>query len=69
MVLAFLAEGLTNREIAQRLGTSFRNVEKYVRRLLNKKGLSSRIELVNLAVESSQYQGLFSYSLFAVQSW
>lgn len=59
MVLALLAEGLTDGEIAQRLGTSFRNVEKYVRRLLSKKGLSSRTELVNLAVETSQYQRPF----------
>ena len=49
-VLEKVAEGLMNKEIAKQLQTSIRNVEKYVTRLLNKAGTSSRTELVRYAL-------------------
>ncbi|CAK6689260.1 response regulator transcription factor [Synechococcus sp. CCY9201] len=50
-VLQLVAEGLMNKEIARRLETSIRNVEKYVSRLFTKTGTSSRTELVRYALE------------------
>ena len=51
-VLQLVAEGLMNKEIARRLETSIRNVEKYVSRLFTKTGTSSRTELVRYALEN-----------------
>ncbi|WP_320675545.1 response regulator transcription factor [Prochlorococcus sp. MIT 1300] len=51
-VLQLVAEGLMNKEIARKLETSIRNVEKYVSRLFNKTGTSSRTELVRYALEN-----------------
>jgi DNA-binding NarL/FixJ family response regulator len=50
-VLELVAEGLMNKEIARRLDTSVRNVEKYVSRLFSKTGTNSRTELVRYALE------------------
>lgn len=50
-VLNLVAEGLMNKEIARRLDTSIRNVEKYVSRLFSKTGTNSRTELVRYALE------------------
>jgi len=50
-VLELLAQGLMNKEIAHRLETSVRNVEKYVSRLFSKTGTNSRTELVRFALE------------------
>jgi DNA-binding NarL/FixJ family response regulator len=50
-VLDLVAEGLMNKEIASRLDTSVRNVEKYVSRLFSKTGTNSRTELVRFALE------------------
>jgi DNA-binding NarL/FixJ family response regulator len=50
-VLDLVAEGLMNKEIARRLDTSVRNVEKYVSRLFSKTGTNSRTELVRYALE------------------
>ena len=50
-VLQLVAEGMMNKEIARRLETSIRNVEKYVSRLFIKTGTSSRPELVRYALE------------------
>ncbi len=50
-VLELLAQGLMNKEIAHRLDTSVRNVEKYVSRLFSKTGTNSRTELVRFALE------------------
>lgn len=50
-VLELVAEGLMNKEIARRLETSVRNVEKYVSRLFVKTGTNSRTELVRYALE------------------
>jgi len=51
-VLQLVAEGLMNKEIARRLETSVRNVEKYVSRLFQKTGTNSRTELVRYALEN-----------------
>lgn len=50
-VLDLVAQGLMNKEIASRLNTSVRNVEKYVSRLFNKTGTNSRTELVRFALK------------------
>ncbi len=50
-VLDLVAKGLMNKEIARRLETSVRNVEKYVSRLFSKTGTNSRTELVRYALE------------------
>ncbi|MFN7714390.1 MAG: response regulator [Pseudanabaenaceae cyanobacterium] len=50
-VLDLVVEGLMNKEIAKRLGTTIRNVEKYVSRLFSKTGTSSRTELVRYALQ------------------
>jgi DNA-binding NarL/FixJ family response regulator len=50
-VLQLVAEGMMNKEIARRLETSIRNVEKYVSRLFIKTGTGSRTELVRFALE------------------
>ncbi len=51
-VLALVVDGLMNKEIARRLETSVRNVEKYVSRLFVKTGTNSRTELVRFALEN-----------------
>ena len=50
-VLDLVAQGLMNKEIARKLETSVRNVEKYVSRLFSKTGTNSRTELVRFALE------------------
>ncbi|BAY09662.1 response regulator transcription factor [Calothrix sp. NIES-2098] len=50
-ILDLVAEGLMNKEIARRLDTSVRNVEKYVSRLFAKTGTNGRTELVRYALE------------------
>ena len=50
-VLDLVAEGLMNKEIAARLETSVRNVEKYVSRLFSKTGTNSRTGLVRFALK------------------
>ena len=50
-VLDLVVDGLMNKEIARRLETSVRNVEKYVSRLFIKTDTNSRTELVRFALE------------------
>lgn len=50
-ILELVVEGLMNKEIAKRLGTTVRNVEKYVSRLFAKTGTASRTELVRYALQ------------------
>jgi DNA-binding CsgD family transcriptional regulator/tetratricopeptide (TPR) repeat protein len=52
-VLALVADGMTNKEIAQRLGVSPRTVEKHVEALLRKTGVRSRTQLAIWASEPS----------------
>ena len=49
-VLRLVAEGLRNKEIADRLGVGIKSVETYRKRLLKKLGYSSTAELVRHAV-------------------
>ncbi|CAN5860123.1 LuxR family transcriptional regulator [soil metagenome] len=49
-VLVVLAEGRTNREIAERLFISERTVAVHVRRILSKLGVSGRVEAAGLAI-------------------
>ncbi|NJP10593.1 MAG: response regulator transcription factor [Leptolyngbyaceae cyanobacterium RU_5_1] len=56
-VLDLVVDGLMNKEIARRLETSVRNVEKYVSRLFVKTGTNSRTELVRYALEHGLTRG------------
>jgi DNA-binding NarL/FixJ family response regulator len=49
-VLLVLAEGRTNREIAERLFISERTVHVHVRKILAKLGVSGRVEATGLAI-------------------
>ena len=45
-VVRLVAEGLTNREISERLSLSEHTVRNYLFRIFDKLGISSRVELV-----------------------
>lgn len=47
-ILHCIMQGLKNREIANKLNTSIRNIEKYGSRLLNKTNCKNRLELVKM---------------------
>ena len=55
-VLALLAQGLSNKEIAERLSLSVSTVKYHVRLLLSKLGASSRAEAVALAWQNNILQ-------------
>ncbi|HMK22353.1 MAG TPA: LuxR C-terminal-related transcriptional regulator [Terriglobales bacterium] len=48
--MALVAEGLSNRDIARELGLSEHTVKKYLFRIFDKLGISTRVELVLYAV-------------------
>ncbi len=52
-VVALVADGLSNRHIAQELKLSEHTIKKYVFRIFEKLGISSRVELVLYAVSNS----------------
>jgi|SRR5579863_1736290 len=52
-VVALVAEGLSNRETAKELNLSEHTVKKYLFRIFDKLGISSRVELVLYAVHHS----------------
>jgi len=49
-VVALVAEGLSNRDIARELGLSEHTIKKYLFRIFDKVGVSTRVELVLYAV-------------------
>lgn len=52
-VVALVADGLSNREIARELNLSEHTIKKYLFRIFDKLGISSRVELVLYAVSNS----------------
>lgn len=52
-VVRSLAEGLSNREIAERLGLSQHTIKNYLFRVFDKLGVSSRVELLFLTLNQS----------------
>ena len=55
-VVALVAEGLSNREVAQELGLSEHTVKKYLFRIFDKLGISTRVELVLYAVNHGDHR-------------
>jgi len=49
--VALVARGLTNRQIAERLGISVRTVDRHVENLLRKLDLAGRAQIAAWAVE------------------
>jgi DNA-binding NarL/FixJ family response regulator len=49
-VMALVADGLTNRDVATELGLSEHTIKKYLFRIFDKLGISNRVELVLYAV-------------------
>lgn len=55
-VVRCLAEGLTNREIAQRLKLTEHTVKNYLSRIFDKLGVSSRVEVLLYAVRNANQE-------------
>jgi len=55
-VVALVADGLSNREIARELNLSEHTIKKYLFRIFDKLGISSRVELVLYAVSHGGYR-------------
>jgi DNA-binding NarL/FixJ family response regulator len=56
-VLALAAQGLTNKEIAYRLGISERTVQFHMNSVFNKTATSSRTQAVSLALKNGWLEG------------
>ena len=57
-VVALVADGLSNRNVAAELGLSEHTVKKYLFRIFEKLGISSRVELVLYALNHGAPQQL-----------
>lgn len=55
-VVALVAEGLSNREIAQELALSEHAIKKYLFRIFEKLGISTRVELVLYALNHGDHR-------------
>jgi DNA-binding NarL/FixJ family response regulator len=53
-VVALVADGLSNREVANELGRSEHTIKKYLLRIFDKLGISTRVELVLYAVSHGE---------------
>jgi DNA-binding NarL/FixJ family response regulator len=53
-VVALVADGLSNREAAHELGLSEHTIKKYMLRIFDKLGISTRVELVLYAVSNGE---------------
>jgi DNA-binding NarL/FixJ family response regulator len=53
-VVALVADGLSNREAAHQLGLSEHTIKKYMLRIFDKLGISTRVELVLYAVSHGE---------------
>jgi DNA-binding NarL/FixJ family response regulator len=53
-VVALVADGLSNREAAHELGLSEHTIKKYLLRIFDKLGISTRVELVLYAVSHGE---------------
>ncbi len=53
-VVALVADGLSNREVAAELGLSEHTIKKYLLRIFDKVGVSSRVELVLYAMSHGE---------------
>jgi len=56
-VACLVAEGLTNREVGERLGLSEHTVSNYLFRIYDKLGFSSRVELVLYVLKQREQNG------------
>ncbi len=55
-VVALVADGLTNRGVATELGLSEHTIKKYLLRIFDKVGISSRVELVLYAMSHNEHR-------------
>lgn len=55
-VVALMADGMSNRGVATELGLSEHTVKKYLLRIFDKLGISSRVELVLYAMSHGEHR-------------
>lgn len=56
-VVQCVVQGLTNREIAHRMGLSRHTIKNYLFRIFDKMGVSSRVELLFMTLSQANHQG------------